>query len=439
VTSLRARLLVLLVGATLLAAAVQGAFAYRTARAEADALFDWQLERTALSLRAGLPMAQAPALDEAESAIAEDFAIQIWRLDGTRIFRSSRGPLPPPTALGFADVQVRGTAWRVFSLGAGPQVIQVAQELSARRAMAGGLAVRTVLPTALMAPLLALLVGWVVTRALAPVARVRREVAERGADALGPVAEGDVPDEIRPLVQELNLLFARVRRAFDAQQRFVADAAHELRSPLAALRLQAQGLQRAGDAAARAVAAERLVAGIDRATRLVEQLLALARHEAGAAAAPRAPVDLDALAREAVAEHAPAAAARRIDLGIAEGSAAGRVDGHADALRILLANLVDNAVKHVPEGGTVDVAVAGGPAPRLVVEDSGPGIPEAERERVLDRFHRVAGTEAPGAGLGLAIVRSVAALHGAALALGPSERLGGLRVEVAFPAAGGAP
>jgi len=434
--SLRTRLLWFLLAAILVTALVQALTAYRTARAEADDIFDYHMQQMAMSLRGGLPVSGggatgAQGLDEENF----DFVIQIWTADGLRVFESAaRAQLPQRAVLGFSDVKAHGATYRVFSLQSRSQVIQVAQDMAARRQMASKLALRTVLPIAVMAPLLMFVVWWVVSASLAPVSRVRRQVAERQADDLTEVSEDGLPEEIRPLVHELNLLFRRVRQAFDAQKSFVADAAHELRSPLAALKLQAQGLQRAGDDATREMAVSRLTAGIDRATRLVEQLLVLARQQAiaTAGAAPE-PVELAEVARLAVMDATASAQARRIDLGLGRGDAA-VLDGHPEALRILLRNLLDNAVKYTPPGGTVDLEVRNeADVMRLSVEDSGPGIPEQDRERVLARFYRVAGTEAVGSGLGLAIVRSIAELHGATLSLGRSQRLGGLRVELRFP------
>jgi two-component system OmpR family sensor kinase len=240
---------------------------------------------------------------------------------------------------------------------------------------------------------------------------------------------------VRPLVQELNLLFGRVRTAFDTQQNFVADAAHELRTPLAALKLQVQSLersdQRADSAEARKLAISRLSAGIERATRLVEQLLVLARQEASAA--PHQPVVLADLAKRAVADLIGVAQNKHIDLGLQRADG-GEVEGQPEALMILLRNLVDNAIKYTPSGGTVDVSVAAEQgALSVTVEDSGPGIPPEERERVFDRFYRVPGSDAAGSGLGLAIIKSIAERHGATLTLGASERLGGLAATVRFP------
>lgn len=434
--SLRARLLLLLFVAIMLTAVAQALVAYRTARAEADDIFDYHMQQMAMSLRSGLPVNR----EEAASADPRDdekvdFVVQVWTADGLRVFQSNRhAALPDRAVLGFSNLPVNGTTYRVFSMQSKSQTIQVAQDMAVRREMAGALALRTVAPIVVMAPLLMLVAWWVVSASLTPVSRVRRQVAERQVDDLTEVSEAGLPDEIRPLVHELNLLFGRVRQAFDAQKNFVGDAAHELRSPLAALKLQVQGLQRAGDDATRAVAVGRLTAGIDRATRLVEQLLILARQQASAATGTKLqPVGLADIARLAVADTTTTAQARQIDLGLRHADE-GEIAGQVEALRILVRNLVDNAIKYTPPGGTVDLEVRRC-ADRLVltVDDSGPGIPAHERERALDRFYRVAGTQATGSGLGLAIVKSIAEMHGATLSLDASPRLGGLRVEVGFP------
>ncbi|CAN7164445.1 ATP-binding protein [Acidovorax sp. LjRoot118] len=434
--SLRAQLLIFLLAAILLAGAVQGVLAYRSALDEADSLFDYHMQQTALALRSGLPP-DARELGQGLSGEDEnhEFIVQVWTNEGLRIFESAVGAaLPQIAVLGFANVQARGGTYRVFSLQTRSQVIQVAQNMAVRSGMARTLALRTLAPLAVMAPLLVLAVWWGVSRSLAPVERVRRQLARRQADDLSPVSDAALPDEVQPLVTELNLLFERVQGAFAAQQHFVADAAHELRSPLAALRLQLQGLQRASDDGARAVAVERLSAGIDRATRLVEQLLTLARQEASAAGStPTEAVDLRAVAQLALADVAPAAQARGMDMGLLESDPA-PVPGRPEALRMLVRNLLDNAVKYTPPGGQVDLQLhrKAGNAVELVVEDSGPGIAPEHRERVMQRFVREAADSAPGSGLGLAIVQAIAQAHGASVGLDASPRLGGLRVTVRF-------
>ena len=431
--SLRARLLWFLLAAIVLAAGVQALVAYRTVLNEADEIFDYHMQQMALSLRAGLPPSAAVGgIGTGEQNF--EFVVQVWTTEGVRIFESAEeAALPQLAVLGFADVRARGTTYRVFSVQTHGLVIQVAQDLRVRKRMAGALALRTIGPIALMAPLLMLVVWWVVSRSLAPVARVRRQVAAREANELSPVSEEGLPEEVRPLVHELNLLFDRVRHAFNAQKHFVADAAHELRSPLTALKLQVQSLQRAPDEATRDIAIGRLAAGIDRATRLVEQMLALARHEASmAAGAKPEQVDLNEVARLAVSDAIANAQARRIDIGVAHADAnvaAVVVQGQPEALRMMLRNLLDNAVKYTPEGGRVDIGIAQRDAGvELSVDDSGPGLPESERERVLDRFYRSGEPQAPGSGLGLAIVKSIADLHDATVSLGASPSLGGLRV-----------
>ena len=244
---------------------------------------------------------------------------------------------------------------------------------------------------------------------------------------LRPLNEAGLPTEVAPLVHALNGLLDRLDRALDAQRAFIADAAHELRTPLTAVHLQAQLAERATTDAERSAALAELRAGLERATRLVEQLLTLAREEPGVSERPFAPVNVTEVAREVLAEYAPIAAARGVDLGLAQGSAAAAsdalVDGDANALRTLVSNLVDNAVRHTPAGGRVDVAAQrDGADGLLTVRDSGPGIPASERERVFDRFYRVPGEAAAGvtgSGLGLAIVKRIADRHGATVSLGP--------------------
>ena len=444
--SLRARLTLALALAVAVTALLQALVTYRTARQDTEALFDAQMQRIALSLSGTLAAATLPADVTEGPASAQDMIIQIWRADGLMLYRSASARLlPPQAAPGFADVRVQGQPYRVYALRTPTQVVQVAQQIEARRRMAGRLALRAMLPIAVLAPLLLLGVGWVVGRALVPVRRLRQQVAARHADDLAPLPTTGLPAELRPLVAEINDLLRRLSAAWDAQTHFTADAAHELRSPLTALRLQVQGLQRAPDAAARQIAGERLLAGIDRATRLVEQLLDLARQEGGVRESERkgdgegegaAPaLDLAELARSAVADAAAEASARGVALRL-DASAPAPVHGQAQALAVLLRNLLDNALRHTPAGGCVRVRVrasAGGT--ELCVDDSGPGIAEADRPRVFDRFYRAPGAPGHGSGLGLAIVKAIADRHRATLRLARADDLGGLRVALHFAAA----
>lgn len=444
--SLRGRLLLFLLLAIALCAVLQAVGAYRGAIRQADEMFDFHLRQMAHSLRADVPPPMWPPGPQFDDDI--DFEVQIWGPDGAQLFRSPRSELPQSAVLGFSDVTVQGTSYRVYTVQTPVQTVQIAQDRSARNARARALAARAVLPAALMAPLLMLVVWWVVSSSLVPLRRTQRSVASRAANDFSPLAGTGLPDEVRPLVDELNLLFARVRTAFETQKNFVADAAHELRSPLTALKLQAQALRQDDlPPTAREQAIARLNQGIDRTIHLVEQLLALARAETDAPArdakTPDSVAELHDVARLAVADVLPRAQASGIDLGLADDSAKPasnglRVRGDTESLRTLLRNLLDNAVKYTPAPGRVDVSlfpqVDG--SVRLVVEDSGPGIPEAEHERVFDRFargHDPQTTQVSGSGLGLAIARAVAQQHGATLVLDRSERLGGLRVTCSFP------
>lgn len=435
--SLRARLTGALLLSVLAFAALQAAVTYRTARAETEALFDAQMQRIALSLSgslgAGALSDDAPAAD---TPAAREMIIQIWRADGVMLYRSPQGRLlPPQTVIGFSDTVAGGEPYRIYALRTATQVVQVAQQTEARGRMAGQLALRAVLPVALLAPVLMLIVWWVVGRAIGPIERVRRQVAARRPDDLAPLPTAGLPAEVRPLVGEMNGLLTRLSDAWDALTHFTADAAHELRSPLAALRLQAQSLQRAPDDATRAIATERLLAGIDRATRLVEQLLALARQEGAGEGAELVSLDLTALARNALADAEPEAARHAIALTLDAPTAHVVLRADEAALAVLLRNLLGNALRHTPPGGQVRVGVREEASViDLTVEDSGPGIPPDERARVQDRFYRVPGTPGHGSGLGLAIVRAIAERHGAALTLDASPTLGGLRVMLRWPA-----
>jgi two-component system, OmpR family, sensor kinase len=271
-----------------------------------------------------------------------------------------------------------------------------------------------------------------VGHALEPLGRLAALVKARRVHSLEPLPQTKLPEEVQPLVTALNELLARLNAARERERAFMADAAHELRTPLTALYLQLGTLSRAGSDAERAAAMKELAEGVQRAIRLVEQLLALAR-EAPRQSPAHAPVALAPLAREIVAELVPLADARHVDLGVGSAQPL-TVRGDADALRTLLRNLVDNAVRYSDEGGRVDVAVEadGAGHATLVVSDTGPGIPPGEHARVFDRFYRRAGTGPPGSGLGLAIVKAIADAHGATLTLGSGADGRGLRVQVTF-------
>jgi two-component system OmpR family sensor kinase/two-component system sensor histidine kinase QseC len=437
--SLRTRLSVFLLAAALLAAGVTGLLTYRNTLRENEQLFDYQLRQTALSLRdQGGPVDLQPPSGAGEDAPA--VVVQIWTMNGTMLYMSHPGSaLPDRAILGFSNVDAGNRRWRVYSMTAHNRIIQVAQPLELRRDLAAAAALRSLRPLLIFAPLMALLIWLLVDRALRPVQRLAQEVKLRDAGSLAPLSEHGLPSEVEPVAHALNSLLARLKLAFDSQRAFVADAAHELRSPLTALRLQLQLMARAPDEDTRRAAAAQLQEGVDRATRLIEQLLTAARTAPGESTLELRPLDLAEAARRAIAEAWPQAAARRMEIAL-DAEDAVIVDADEDSLRILMRNLLDNAIRYTPEGGKVQVAVAGNSdsddsdAAVLTVDDSGPGIPATERERAFQRFYR--GTreagDGTGSGLGLAIVSNIAARHGAEVALldGP---LGGLRVRLRFP------
>ncbi|HYX91902.1 MAG TPA: ATP-binding protein [Myxococcaceae bacterium] len=433
--SLRRTLLVALLAAVAAVTCIALLATYQVARREIDAVFDYHLRQTALTL-SDRALARAEA-----SGGRSDLVIQVWDARGVRLYVSRPdAQLPEVAELGFKTVHAPSGDFRVYSALLGDQVIQVAQPLAIRERLAFTAASRTLWPVLLLLPVLAVVVWRVVGRGLAPLDRLAHAAASRTPAALDPFPEGGVPEEVLPLVRALNELLGRLRAALAAQRAFVADAAHELRTPLAALKLQAQLAQQASDSSERAGALADLQAGLDRATHVVLQLLTLAGLEPGSAAPPPgARVRLADLVRQAIADHALLAEKRGVDLGATRVSDEAVVRGDAAALRTMLANLVDNAVRYTPAGGRVDVAagIERG-RPWLEVADNGPGIPPGERRRVFDRFYRLPGTGEPGSGLGLAIVNAIAERHGAAVTLGETDG-GGLTVRVAFPAAAEAP
>jgi len=438
VSSLRARLLAWLLAGVVFVGAAGGWIVYRNALSEADAFFDYHLRQTALILR-DQPVEYMLPAQIAPADASYDFVVQVWSLDGVRVYLSRpHAALPEITTLGFSTVSTAEGRWRLYGVQALTRVIQVAQPMSVREKRAAELALSTLAPFALLLPVLALLIWLAVGQALKPLERLTGLVKARQVNALEPLPDAQLPDEVRPLVGALNDLLARLKAALGRERAFMADAAHELRTPLTALHLQMDMLARASGEAERSAAMERLSEGVQRAIRLVGQMLSLAREEPRTPPR-RVPVALEPLARDCIAELLPLADARHIDLGLSAAQPL-TVSGDPEALHTLLRNLVDNAVRYSGDGGRVDVSVEEGgdadaPRAQLAVTDSGPGIPPEERARVIDRFYRRAGTAPPGSGLGLAIVKAIADAHGATLTLtaGPERR--GLRVIVSFPPA----
>lgn len=430
--SLRARLFAFLLALAGITALAVGSATYVSVRAEADELFDYHLRQMALSLRD-----QGRIGDDERDVLVNpefDYVVQVWSVDGLTLYTSRpqglAQALPPRAVLGFSELSLDGDDWRVYAAAAPLRVVQVAQPLAVRRRLATAAALRSVAPIAVAAPLVALGLWWIIGLSLAPLQHVTQAARSRGADSLQALPDAGLPQELQPLVAAFNGLLARLAAAFEAQRHFVADAAHELRTPLTALKLQIGLLQGTPAGPEQEQAVARLRAGVDRATHLVGQLLALARAEPGAAA-PMHDIDLAAVARQALADAAPLAAREGATITL-DAPAPVAMHGDAQALRSAMRNLLDNAVKYGGRRVELGVRATGDGGWRVRVDDDGPGIPPAQRERVFERFQRGEGRDVEGSGLGLAIVRAVASRHGASVEVG-SSRWGGLSVELRGP------
>ncbi|MGE5242350.1 MAG: sensor histidine kinase N-terminal domain-containing protein [Bacteroidota bacterium] len=347
--------------------------------------------------------------------------------------------LPPPAGrheVGrpiFHNGVFRGKPVRIASLyvpvdtGGGPRevLVQTAETLN-KRDIIGREITTGVMASQFVLILLAAISVWIgVGRGLAPLQRIRHAIRSRSHRDLSPVAEGNAPQEIQPLLHSINELLLRLDQTLEAQQRFVADAAHQLRTPLAGLITQSEYALRAADAAEQQHALAQIKTSAERANRLAHQLLTLARSEASSGRPPVFEnIELDRLLREQVSEWAPAAMQKDIDIGYESQAPGATVSGNAVLLREMLANLLDNAIRYTPRGGRVTARLSDPAHPLIVVEDDGPGIPASERKRVFERFFRLPGGIADGSGLGLAIVREIARIHGARVWLtdGPENK-----------------
>jgi two-component system OmpR family sensor kinase len=425
--SIRRKLLVALLSALVLIGLAASGATWFAVRKEADELFDYQLQQMALSLRDQTLRAQTGFFGDF------DYVIQVWDPSGSLVYLSNQGVVLPQSRTGFQTVALRGTDWRIFTMAHEDKTIQVAAPVSLRQDRASAMALRILVPIGASIPLFAALIWLLVTRELRPLEQIAGAIRRRRPSSLEPLAERGLPEEVVPMVSELNALLGRLRDAIETQKRFTADAAHELRTPLAALQLQIELVQRARSSEETRAAVDSLRAGALRASRLVEQMLTMARLEPEASQEPSAAVALTDVAAGVVAENETLAEARGVEVRL------GRMDpataqGQPNAIYTLARNLLDNAVRYTPAGGRVEIEVRSEDGKAVLqVSDTGPGIPAEERGRVFDRFYRLPGASAEGSGLGLAIVKQIADAHGAAIELGEADH-GGLRATVRFPA-----
>jgi len=433
-TSIKRRLLALALTAMTLVWLGAATLTYYDARQELDEVMDAHLAQAS-----SLLVAQAShELEEIETERAPlphkyslRVAFQVWDHGSQLRLRSANAPDTPLAGQqqGFSDTQIGGRHWRVFSAWDHTHtlLIHVAEPTAVRDHLARHIAVNLLRPLMIALPLLALLLWLAIRRGLYPLARLTHDVEQRAPDNLAALDTGAAPDEVLPLIERLNKLFSQINASLQNERRFTADAAHELRTPVAAIKAQAQVARGAAKAATRNHALDGAIAGCDRAAHLIEQLLTLARLD-NAEAGARQPCPLRALAAETIADIAPAALDKGAQLELAEGKET-LVNGLPALLRVLLRNLLDNAVRHTPPGTLVRVEVSGN---TISVSDDGPGLPADELDKISQRFYRPPGTEASGSGLGLSIVRRIAELHEAELDFSTSSNGAGLRATVSF-------
>lgn len=414
------------------------ALSWTDVRHELDELLDGHLAQAA----AILVVQQTQDMDGDDAGVnapslhryAPKVAFQIFH-EGRLTLRSANAPLTamssthPGFRAGFETVQLDGRAWRVFSAYGAERDVQVyvGEEAASRRSILWAVLRGTLLPMVVALPLLALALWWAVHRSLAPMRSVGRALAQRQPDALHPLQLQGAPTEMAPMVDALNGLFTRIAILLASERRFTADASHELRTPIAAIRAQAQVALGETDDALRRHALHNTLAGCDRASHLVTQLLTLSRLEA-AEVPGMAAQDLTALTREVVAELANKAIAKGQDLSFAAEHAC-VLQGNATLVAVLVRNLVDNAIRYSPPAAQVKVTVASHQGRwALRVEDSGPGLTDADLLRLGERFFRGTGHSEDGSGLGWSIVRRIASVHQLHVQLDRSQALGGLSV-----------
>lgn len=465
--SIRRTLVLTILGTTTLVLLIAAGFSYRTGLQEAGELFDAKL---AHSSRVLMSLVDEPLADldtDSRSGRDEDarvirvwhgriegkgdalalpeghayetkLAFQVRDAGGVLLLRSDSGPSEPlaPLVPGFTDRTIDGKYWRTFTLRAPSGLwYQSGEQAEIREEIAEEIALGTLVPLLVALPLLAVIVWVAVGWACRSLVRVSDAVSERAPERLAPIRLERVPREVHGLVGAINDLLERLDHALHRERRFTADAAHELRTPVAAVKVHAYNLRHARDDDERLQSQDRLDAGIVRMERLIAQLLALSRIESGASVAPaRTRIDLAEVVRRHERDFAAldADGGKRLQLDLAPAT----VFGDESALDALVRNLIDNAVRYAPPGGGIAVrTLRDGDRARLVVEDSGPGIPEDARARVFERFHRELGTGVEGSGLGLAIVAEALRRHGGEIALDASPTLGGLRATVTLPAA----
>jgi len=416
--SLRKRLLLPLILLPPLLAVPGAYWLYINTAREIGQSYDYQLVAIARALDSE-SIAQIDNQKPLDDGEDDDVCIQVWDEKRKLLYHSDTEIAPSPgTQDGLHTLNSPTGPWRSYTKTSKGISLQVAQPLEARQDLAIAAASRILLPLVLALPLWVAFSWIAIARGLAPLKDIADWLSRRDTHSVTPLPMHGIPSEVEPMAHALNDLLARLGAAFLTQRTFIADAAHALRTPLAVLRIQLETARKASSEADRGATLDALSSGIERASRLVQQLLILAKQEPGALSAEvTTATSLDALLREVVAEAVPLAQAKNIDLGVTDAEAVSlMVD--AMGIRALIANLIDNAIRYSRHGGRIDASItADGAGARIEIADDGPGIPPEERARVFDRFYRGADTVGTGSGLGLAIAHEIAQRHGGSITL----------------------
>jgi two-component system OmpR family sensor kinase len=365
--------------------------------------------------------------------IEDEVVVQMWNVSGDVILHAPSIDIPRQSKLGFADVELAGKSWRVYTSSDGLRTAQVAQRWSVREELAGNAALGAALPILGAIPIAWLVIIWAINQLLRRLAGVAETLARRSVDSKDPVPLDSAPREISPLIVAMNALIGRHQRAVDRQRQFVSDAAHELRTPLSALQIQVDNLKTHAKDGTQSEIIDELNAGVRRASALVEQLLRMARLDDGASSDCKTDIDLKELVAAVVSDHVAIAMQRDVDLGLSVNDTSG-IHLSDPETRILFANLVDNAIRYTPNGGTIDVVLKRQGNDALVeVVDSGCGIPSGALPRIFDRFFRAAPPDIEGTGLGLAIAKAIADRNGFRLTIVNRQDAAGVVARVQLP------
>lgn len=372
------------------------------------------------------------------TSVSNAFQFQVLDKDNKLLLQSSTS-LPPTfknAPLGLNQVNYQGKSWQVFNTINPVTKIKVvvAEQYQFRNLLTGHVTQESILVMLMSYPFLGLLIWIIVGKSLNSLQKISDEVRRRAPDHLEPMDPGQAPIEIKTIVEEWNKLFERLKQGFEREKRFAADAAHELKTPLAAIKAHTQVALNAHNEEEQQIALRKILAGVDRSAHVIQQLLTLSRMGSGLVLEPPSAVNIVKQAKEIIAELAPEALEKNSEIELIAAENEPFIQGHSTAIAILIRNLVDNAIRYTPEGSLIRVEVKDGEHEvLLIVSDNGPGIPEHLRSQVFQRFFRLLGNKSPGSGLGLGIVQQVAELHQASISLDTASGGHGLKVTVAFP------